>query len=294
MMNQIDFAVLGRSTVRSFVYSRRFHSINLVFSSGFCILHLRQDNCENWFVRFSLDPSLRFVSCGNLHGRTYVWDVDGPAESDEDDEDDDEDDNDNDDDDDDDDDDDGDDDGGGGGNHNDEGNKEDSVRRRGSSSSSSTTKRTHGVATATAVLESVARSIKVSSGKSKKKGRSIASKKEDLGSKGYDISNEESDSASEMDVDRPSGAASSGGEREKRKGEEAREAKAGTKGKGEEKAKAKAKGLKGVRVTRSKKASGSGKSGKSTGTATAADGVAEVKNPYGDGSPLSTLTHPGW
>ena len=38
------------------------------------------DNSENWFVRFALDPSLRFISCGNLQGRTYVWDVDGPAE----------------------------------------------------------------------------------------------------------------------------------------------------------------------------------------------------------------------
>ena len=41
-------------------------------------LYLMQSNqdCEIWFVRFSMDKNQKIMALGNQIGRTYVWDMD--------------------------------------------------------------------------------------------------------------------------------------------------------------------------------------------------------------------------
>ena len=33
-------------------------------------------DCEIWFVRFSMDKNQKIMALGNQIGRTYVWDMD--------------------------------------------------------------------------------------------------------------------------------------------------------------------------------------------------------------------------
>ena len=35
-----------------------------------------QQDCEIWFVRFSMDKNQKIMALGNQIGRTYVWDMD--------------------------------------------------------------------------------------------------------------------------------------------------------------------------------------------------------------------------
>ena len=37
---------------------------------------LIQQDCEIWFVRFSMDKNQKIMALGNQIGRTYVWDMD--------------------------------------------------------------------------------------------------------------------------------------------------------------------------------------------------------------------------